>query len=448
MDVYLTNGLELQFLEILIFFLLIIPIVRVFIYARRPLNGLVWTPPIALVVNIAVFPAYGFHFECALLLLCNIIFNIVNLRVVLNKSALFYKPNIIHIVLAILVLSTTALAVYFSPIQGEASVSFTTKTFFDKDEQRVFTVRLYPENVSIDRSGCKGVVVVAPPFESIDAVNRICAALASTLASQGFLVVALAPRSTTIIERIAFLQARLWGTSSERANKLGKRFEGEKKNDVLFLLSRLESLLHGQDVPVFLLGYDASGSAVYFLAAEDETVENYRIKGAVAVESRFWSLYYRKEPTVEIPEGFSRRLMFNIRAGLAALKPKKVNHIETASAPKVPFLFLTSDRIVNTAFRDKQYAATLKLLHFSVTADGAVDNNAILLAREGAGPFDYMDYPETHPLFSSLNSGATRPVNGPEWRKKSVSATVAVIAEFIESALAGRELRADGYYRE
>jgi hypothetical protein len=339
-------------------------------------------------------------------------------------------------VLAVLVLSTAMLAVYFSPIQDKTPINSTTKIFFDKERQREFAVRLYPENASITDS--KGVVVVAPPFESVDAIDRICMALAR----QGFLIIALSPPSPSLWEKTAFIQARIWGTSSEKANKLGRRFEDEKKKDLLFLLSRLEILISGQDVPVFLLGYDAGGSAVYFLANEEESIKNYHIRGAVAVESRLWSLYYWEESPAEIPKDFFKRLMFNIRTWLASLKSKKVNRIETASTPKTPFLFLTSDRIVNTEFRDKQYAAMLKILQLTDVAD------TILLAREGAGPFDYMDYPETQPLFSALNSGEARTINGREWRKASIATTASVITEFIESTLAGREFYVDGYYQE
>ncbi|MDR0411094.1 MAG: hypothetical protein LBH75_03885 [Treponema sp.] len=445
MHVDLTNGLELQILEILILLLLIIPIVRAFIYVQRPLNGVAWLPPIAFITNIAIFPAYGFQLECVPLLLYTIIFNIINIRVVSNKRTVSYQPNIVHIILAVFALLTTVLAVYFSPIQDKSSVNFTTETLFDEERQREFTFRLYPDNAPTGRSGYKGVVIVVPPFEGVDSVNRICAALASILMPQGFLIVALSPPSPPLSEKLAFLQARLWGTSSERANELGKRFEDEKKEDILFLLSRLEFLVHGEDVPVFLLGYDASGSAICFLTTEDEVIENYCIKGAIAVESRFWSMYYREEQTIEIPEGFFRRLMFNVRTWLTALKPKKVNRIRTATVPKAPSLFLTSDRITDTAFRDKQYAAVLKVFH---SADIAAPTDAVLLAKEGAGPFDYMDYPETQPFLSALNPGTIRQVDGPAWRKKSVSTTVALIVEFIESTFTGRELRTDGYYRE
>jgi hypothetical protein len=440
MRIDFTNGLELQLLESLIFFLLVIPIVRVFIYRRRSLDGLALIPPFALIINLAIFPAYGFHLESIPLLICNIILNILNFRVVFHRSTVFYIPSVIHIVLGIFLLSTTVFAVYFSPVKGESSIRFRTRTFSVDEEQWEFTVRLYPETVT-NPSDFKGVLVVAPPFEGVSVIDRVCATLAAEPALQDFLIVVLDQPSPTLWERLRFIPARLWGTSYEQSNNMGRKFEHEKKRNLQFLLSRIQILVHGADVPVFLLGYDASGSAVYSLTTDDETVTAYNIKGAIGIEVRLWSMYYRETSSVQPPDGFFKRLAFNALGWLSALKPKKTTHIAQPSQPSVPFLFLTSDRI---ASRNKQYAAVLKLFPPS----DRNTSNAILLAREGAGSFDYMDYPETQPLFSALNPSAAYLIKGRERRAKDIPATAAVIAGFIESILEGQDFHHQGYYQE
>jgi hypothetical protein len=447
MRVILTSGQELLLLEALIFFLLLIPTLRTFIHDRRILEGLVLAPPLALIANIAIFPAYGFRPECTLLLLCNIWINVLNRRVVRHKSAVFDRASNARVGIDILLVCVTALAVYFLPLNDTRSVGWTTRTFDNQETQEEFNVRLYHgESPAPSSVTYKGIVAIAPPFTGARVIDEVCAALADALAPQGFLVLVMDPPSPTLQEKIAFLHARLWGAVFEKPNKSGREFEEQKKRDMTFLLSHLEGLVHGQDVPVFLLGYDASGSAVYSLATEDEVVEQYHIRGAVAVESRFWSMYYREELPTAIPEGFFKQLIFNIWADLKALLPKRVNRIGITPAPQAAFLFLASDRITAPSSRDRYYAPALKLFH--TTSEETTGGRVTLLAREGAGPFDYSDYPETQPLFSALNPGVDHRVNGRTLRKNSVSSTVSILAEFIESVLGGRELRYAGHYRE
>jgi hypothetical protein len=447
MRIILTSGQELFLLEALIFFLLLIPTFRAFIHDQRVLDGSALAPLLALIAAIAIFPAYGFRPECTLLLLCSVWINVLNFRVVFHHSEVFKRTSATRVFVDILLLCVTAFAVYFLPTNDTRPVSWTTRTFDNEETQEEFEVRLYHGESPAPSSGeYKGVVVVAPPFNGADVIDGVSDALADALVTQGFLVLVMDPPSPSPQEKITFLQARLWGAVFEKANKIGREVEEQKKRDMSFLLTHLEGLAHGQDVPVFLLGYDVSGSAVYSLVTDHEIVEKYHIKGAVAVESRFWSLYYREEPPIAIPEGFFKRFIFDIWEDLKALVPKRVNRIGTTPAPKAAFLFLASDRITVPSARDRRYAPALKIFRSdSVESEGG---HVTLLAREGAGFFDYSDYPETQPLFSALNPGVDHRVKGRELRKNSVSSTVSIIAEFIESVLVGRELRSEGHYRE
>jgi hypothetical protein len=128
------------------------------------------------------------------------------------------------------------------------------------------------------------------------------------------------------------------------------------------------------------------------------------IKGIIAIESRFWSLY-RSDPPVlpQVPDGAGWFLRFRTQAAnwFRGIKAQKISGFSRLPRPAVPALYLVSDRALNTGDEKTPYRAVLQVLRNSSAP-------AALAALEGAGPLDYYDYPLSHPVYSFLFPGRKR----------------------------------------
>lgn len=413
---------DLRILEIVVFFLLFPPLIAPFFRKLREISGLNWLYPLTLVIIAVIFPLYGFRPECIpLLLLCALscvirLVGFVRERNASSDSASQKRgvsPALI--LLPIFLTISTAAALYFSPAQDTALISDGVRTVSLYDETRgiEFEARIYGEH----NTKPNGLMLVAPPLAgSFKAVDKMCA----EISRNGFAAATFSRRKTPVREKAALFSAAVNGTVFAGANAAGRRLEAERLADIRFMADALDALLEDSaafppDIPLFVIGYGVSGSAlVYFLdeasAPAEPTISDAaffrNLQGIITVESRFWSLYSYEDESVPAPSDavWFQKLWHAVSERVTNLFPKKLNHIETAPIMRTSALFLTSDNVRHDDSRhnDPQfgiYAALLETLH-------KAEAPALLLAANGAGYLDYTDYPATQPLYSALALGA------------------------------------------
>jgi hypothetical protein len=437
---------EIIFPELVIALLFFIPIIRPFVKGLRPQAGLVWLPPIGLVLGIALFPAYGFRPECIPLLIFAVVMNLRNwaaLKLYISRSyhELFPEQDV-----PVMLVSTLALACvmgigfWFSPAMDTALITSGIRSVRVQDNERntELFARVYEHD---DYSQTRPIILVVPPeLGSVRSVDRLCAELRQagftviSYSRPGFDVPALTGNGKTrwpsAGDVAALFQAFVAGTGFEGANKYGRHLEVERQRDVEVLLAALDSRLMPDvsgNVPVMLAGYSAGGSALVQLAASSAFISAYpRVKGVIAVESRLWSVYETQpdegrkrdssdENALELPEFIDK---------LAALWPKQVLPTGTLPHPALPTLFLVSDQVTAQKQREGVYDPVVRALNSS---------NALLVAVEGAGPLDYTDYIAKYPLYSFLFSGRSPAV----WRDEEfITGTASVMANFATQVFA------------
>ncbi len=339
---------DLRILEIVVFFLLFPPLIAPFFRKLREISGLNWLYPLTLVIIAVIFPLYGFRPECIpLLLLCALscvirLVGFVRERNASSDSASQKRgvsPALI--LLPIFLTISTAAALYFSPAQDTALISDGVRTVSLYDETRgiEFEARIYGEH----NTKPNGLMLVAPPLAgSFKAVDKMCA----EISRNGFAAATFSRRKTPVREKAALFSAAVNGTVFAGANAAGRRLEAERLADIRFMADALDALLEDSaafppDIPLFVIGYGVSGSAlVYFLdeasAPAEPTISDAaffrNLQGIIVVESRFWSLYSYKDDSVPAPSDavWFQKLWHAVSERLASLFPKKLNHIDYA----------------------------------------------------------------------------------------------------------------------
>jgi hypothetical protein len=418
---------ELWIPEFLIALFLLLPLIRPFIKGLRPQNGLIWLPPLALIIAAGLFPAYGFRPECIPLLIFTVLLNILNIPFLITSLGSpqgpgFSEGRTVFTLLAIILLTAvTGTALYFAPFKDIALDAGGIRAVTVRDEKlnREFFLRIYDSD---NREPRPLLFLIPPVIGSVMVVDGVCAELRErgltvlTYSRAGFDSPAIGTggkkHGVFIGENIRTFRTFFKGTVSLKANARGRFLEEERKADVEFLLSyirknpRLEEgnpLFPGSGPDtIFLAGYDAGGGALILLGNSLNFVKNNpSVKGIIAVESRLLSSYRGEERDYgTLPEnsGWPRKVWFEIKKQVAELKPKKIAGLGQVPRSEIPLLILVSDRILNPRYRDGEYAALLNALHNAQAP-------AVLAAVNGAGPLDYSDYPVIYPLVSFLYPG-------------------------------------------
>ncbi|MDR2110734.1 MAG: hypothetical protein LBP32_05445 [Spirochaetaceae bacterium] len=445
---------ELSILELLIALFLLLPLSRPLIKALWNVDGLIWTPLLALGIIIAVFPAYGFRPECVPLLVYTIILNIANIPSIISflsrlRSDDFRERGVFFTLLGIAALIiVTGIALRFSPRSGPDLAAEGVRVALIRDEARgaELFLRVYGPG---DTGGPRPLMLLIPPvLASVTAVDRVCV----ELEARGFTVITYSRRhfdspavgengrktGVSIAANIRFLRSLTLGTRSESANALGRLMEEERMGDIRFLLSYIkqnagapDSALSGVDLErIFMTGYGAGGSALTLLSGSREFVEdNPSLRGIISVEGLLLSAF-RGEPEKLNPIPEDANWFYSLWTGLGGwlsdLRIKKITGAGSVPRPGLPILFIVSDRVRDPRYRDERYAAILKTVHGSEAA-------AILAAVPGAGPLDYSDTPEKSPLYGVLFSGIGEDI----WENDTfIRGTAALIANFAAMTLA------------
>jgi hypothetical protein len=450
---------EIKILEVLIAFLSFLPVIRPLIKDLRPLDGLVWFPPLSLASMICLFPAYGFRPEGIPLLIVVFILNIRNFPALVSLLKRDRQDNFRYLAIgnmgltSFLLILTLAIALYFAP-EGDTALNHAgvnTITVRDEVRNADFFLRIYgPEDsVSLSDLGTRPLLILLPPvIGSIAAVDQVCA----TLRSQGFTVLTYArwkadsaalaeaeeKYGSPLGEKFQFLQALLWGTSFEAANNRGRALEAEREQDILFLLTYIKqdrdlgplSWTIDRDT-LFLAGYGPGGSALALKGESTEFLDRHpEVKGLIAVESPLWSAYqvevrYPLEPPEESVQWF-KSVWTSITNGFINLFPKKIIGIKEVPHPAIPMLFITTDRIADPRHRDRVYKPIVRVLQTSPVA--------ALATIEGAGFLDYSDYPAKYPLYSAFFSGS----KGELWEDGDfIEGTASLMTAFAALVIAG-----------
>jgi hypothetical protein len=402
--------------SLLLFFFLIRPLAK----GLWPLEGLAWFPLLAFGLLAAVFPAYGFRPECVPLLINQGLFALTSLGSLSRENRrreIFREGGFPLVLLKTALLGTlTAFALFFAPLAFRENpdwAKIATARNEAKDQDYTLYICEAPESSALKKPL---LFLIPPDTGSVKAVDRLCAALRD----RGFSVISYQRRGfDSPANLLAWLRSVYWGTLFEGANRLGRNLEEKRREDIEFLLPHIRQnslfLVPGADPEAIILaGWDTGGAALIYLADADADVSyaagktgrivGNGVRGIVAVESRFWSLWKKEERQSErLPPAADWLLRGKILVlnWFTSLAPLRMDGLETLPRPRFPVLYLASDRAFGSKSAEGDYAAAYALLRESA-------NPAAIASFNGAGPLDYTDYPADYPLYSSLFPGKGR----------------------------------------
>ncbi|MDR1326695.1 MAG: hypothetical protein LBK00_11740 [Treponema sp.] len=441
---------EIMLPELVVVFLLLLPIIRPFIKGLRTQEGLVWLPLIALLVCVGLLPAYGFRLECIPLFVYVLVVHIRKLYTLIsNKNRAYIAPydeNLAPILLSLLFLSLGAgIALYFAPSVDTALLNEGVRSvrLIDGARNATIVARVYetPDANVVKTADVRPVMLMVPPaLGSAPSVDRLC----GQLRDNGFTVISYsrlgfdAPavsedgklRYPAFGDLMGLFNTFISGADTEKANQRGKLIEEERQRDIEFLLSSIRTGGLGLAPPasIILTAYDAGASALVMLAASPAFVAAHpEVKGVIAVESPLWSVYQTETQAAPEHTSWWTRLLDN----LANLWPKPVQATGELPRPAIPTLFLVSDKVTNQKERNGRYSPIMRSLRLPSSL-------ALLIAVEGAGTLDYADYPAKYPLYSLFFSGRSRAA----WHNKDfIAGTASLMGNFaalvLEQPIAG-----------
>ena len=451
---------EIWIPETLIVFFLVLPVIRPHNKKLKSMEGLSWLPLLALIISLALIPAYGWRPEAFPLLVYSCVLGGINIVRFMGDNSKFRnsRGRIFFAVPPLVLLAAAGIAFYFTP-QREMTLSVEGVSVLKaayapggNTGEREYHVRVYTEEAGGGFSPRPLLVLLPPVLGSAAAVDRVCC----ELRDEGFTVLSYARRGidSSRKPRLAIGAGEwLWrfralnsGTVSAKANARGRALEEARKEDLLFLLSWIAgnpevkdktTLFHYASADaIFFAGYDAGGSALVLLG-NSPSIDNARgikIRGLIAIESPLWSLYREElfdDPPLPPDSPWFSSVRYGLNRWLWGIKPKKIAGLGQIPELSRPLLFLVSDRIRDDKYRDKKYGALRKCFD-------AARSSALLVSVDGAGPLDYSDFPGMYPLIAAFYSGAGKPAwnrAGSAEPADAPGGTARIIANFAAGAL-------------
>jgi dienelactone hydrolase len=429
---------EIWIPELISALLLLLFLFRPLIKGLWPLEGLNWFPVLAFGITLCLFPAYGFRPECVPLLLYFTVLALLNMP--FRHKDDFHDQRLIFILPAALILALTmAVALIFAPAEFPAPATAPKiVTVQDERQNRNYTLHIFgpAENAARQSRQRRPLLLLIPPEAGgVSTVDVLCA----SLADRGFTVISYARQGFDSLTPAKL--SRIWqsfrrGTVSKKANDFGQALETGRREDLEFLLPYLRrngnTIVPGTDPETLIVaGCGAGGAAAAYLAADPAFIaQNKQLRGIVAVESGFWSVYRPEErSTLPVPASANwfKKAWITVQNWFAGLPPLKMAGLGTVPRPGVPALYLVSDHALEPQAAQTRYAAAFNLLRNTAPAPAA------LIALKGAGPLDYTDYPAEYPLYSALFPGQEKKAG--LRAQDCIEDTAAVITGFAASVL-------------
>ncbi|MCL2044405.1 MAG: hypothetical protein FWG89_09725 [Treponema sp.] len=481
---------EIWVLEVIVIALLALPHIKSIVKPIQNLSepvssdGLSWLSFIALGIVVGIFPAYGFRPECLPILIYALLMSIGSLisfatRIISPAGEFYYnrKPVVSILALFFLLMTTLPMFIFFPRhreyirllADDQIAIAEPDITVKLENTGKEYFLRIYYPGNTTDHTAAtetryqreRPVIFIVPPdIGSAISIDLIC----TQLLEMGYTLVTYFrkgydspliddtgrkhPTSPVILLRHwrIFRQA----VNHISINRKGKNSEAERMADVEFLLSHLPALLDDTEnnnvPPLILAGYGAGGSALAYLAGDENFSSRYsNVLGVTAIESYLWSSYQNEHyqapqtPAVErrsrIRSSFIRYLDQEIRRHwltftnrMNELRPQRIvrsgplpgENISPETLQRIPVLYLVSGRaLMNNQRVQKPYQAV-----FDTLRDGS--GPAALVAIESAGPLDYQDFPFTHPVVSFLFPG----LKGVTKSENPVSDTAGIISNY------------------
>ena len=128
--------------EAVVVIFLALPILRPFFKALMPLDGLAWLPPIALIITVGIFPAYGFRPECLPMLAFALFVNIANAAKGIAQAR--YGQTFLAAVFSLVFLTAVAVPMFaFSPSAYTEPNTGPVRTVHTGTPDRDYYLRIY-----------------------------------------------------------------------------------------------------------------------------------------------------------------------------------------------------------------------------------------------------------------------------------------------------------------
>jgi hypothetical protein len=412
---------EIWVTEAMVCLFLALPLFRPLVKTLWPLDGLVWLPPIALIIILGIFPAYGFRPECLPILLFTLIYNASNLGYIISSirsqpSDAFRDRSNLLTVFAFIMLGAAAFTMFaFSPRVGDYPETETEQAKLLKIPGEKFGKYFYLRIYGPFQAGRPIIFIVPPEIGSSASVELVC----SKLENKGYTVVTYSRNDfdipfvdengkkhySLLAKMPGYLYASVRGTKLASANERGKAMEAERQSDIEYLLPRIYGLFgktNNDELPLILLaGYGAGGSALAYMNANGVFALNNNVLGIAAIESRLWSSYQKKPPNaskVSFRRGFIYRSLLDIVDRIPDLFPKTLKRTEVLPSASLPVLYLVSGRALKHPLLD--YGMGKNPYQAIFDTQRLASGQIAIAAIKDAAPLDYQDFPLTHPVYS------------------------------------------------
>jgi hypothetical protein len=452
--------MEVRILELCAAFFLLFPLLRPLFKALWGLNGLVILPVLALLLIIGIYPAYGFRPESLPLLAFAVFFNIVNFPAFLSlfskiQNDDYRDRSLLFTVVCLLLFGFSSwIAWRFSPpLDFELDRAAETVSLRSRNGEESLYARIYRPSgggAADDGAGAGGkkplFLLIPPVAGSIPVIDRV----GTELGRRGYTVLAysrpgfdspavddaLREKRLSLPGQYRLANALLRSSKDAAANDNARALEEGRKDDILFLLEEIaqntglrDKLSVADTGRIFIAAWGAGGAAATSLAAQPGFGSG-RVKGIAAIEAPVYSAYRGQafEPLDEPGGNPVAGFFLTIADFFRGFVPRPVTGLESAPRPRLPALFIVSDRA--QADREGRYKTVWE------AAGKEADR---VKSLPGAGPFDYSDSPLLYPVYSFLFRGVSSKDEAPDSRDAAEwpKLTAQMLADFAKSVTEG-----------
>ena len=411
------------------------PILQPYIKKLSPLEGLLILPPLALLISIGLFPAYGFRPEYLPLALFAVAYTGYQtpllVKVLTHKGVDAEESAILRSgIFCVALLAALSVALVFYPRRDVALLNGPQMlTLRDANRQVTLTLRIYGQNradgeqlpvngsqAAIGAPGARPVILLVPPATgSMPQVDL----LGDRLRASGFTVLSFAREgfdSPWVSQAgkwrglplsALFLRMRIYqrGMRFLANNEKGRELEASRAADIDFLLTYIS---YHRGIPgfssneanfgeIFILGCYSGGAAALLLAGNQDFISRFpEVKGLVLIESPVLSALAGAEPALwddSAERAGIVRVFRRFTRWIGSLQPERIAGIGALPVPDIPLCIILSDLSQQAKHREGRYDTLYRIF-------AATPQPALLSSMAGAGILDFTDVPGKYPLYS------------------------------------------------